>query len=77
MLLSSPLIPLLLLPSRFFQLFLFPSVLPGGDSLGGDVNGGQFVPLIGVISVRVVGKVKRNERVKKEDTTVHYTPAAA
>lgn len=35
------------------------------------------MPLIGVIAVGVIGEVKRNERAKKEDTTVHYTPAAA
>lgn len=59
-------------PSHFPPLFLFPSVLAARD-----VKGGQFVPLIGVIAATVIDDVKRNERVKKKKTTVHYTPAAA
>lgn len=65
--------PHLLAPSLLAPL---SSVFPGGDNLVYDVNSGQFVPLIGVIAVGVIGQAKRNERAKKEDTTVHYTPAA-
>lgn len=64
--------PLALLPALPFR-----RSFRGGDGLAYDAYGGQFVPLIGVISATVTGEVKRNEKVKKEDTTVHHTPAAA
>lgn len=74
---SLPSHPLAPSPLSLLSAFPLSSVFPGGESLAYDVNGGQFVPLIGVIAVGVIGEVKRNERAKKEDTTVHYTPAAA